>query len=125
MKKTLAILLAVLMIMSTVSFAAPSMAGTVSTSSEVAETVEVVEEAAESASVLAEDEWKHDIYGDLLYVIDFETGHNFLNGAKVSFYGKVNPNYPGSENWTQAIASADTTAANMQIVTENGNRYLA
>ena len=52
----------------------------------------------------------------------FETGHNYLKGAAISYYGRVNPNYPGSDTWTTTVDSYDGKTP--VIVTEGNNHYL-
>lgn len=122
MKKTLAIILSVMMILSTVSFAAPVMTGTVANAGEVAENVAMETENDDVAELTLADEWTHETYGDLLYEMTFETGHNFLKGAAISYYGRVNPNYPGSDKWTTTVASDDDK--NPVIAAEGNNHFL-
>ena len=122
MKRTLAIILSVMMIMSTVSFAAPVMTGTVANAGETVADDVAETENNDAAELTAASEWTHETYGDLLYEMNFETGHNYLRGAAISYYGRVNPNYPGSDTWTTTVDSYDGKTP--VIVTEGNNHYL-
>ncbi len=69
MKKLLSVVLAMLMVMSTVSFAAPSMADTFGATEEVvSENVPAVEADVQDEAALAEESE----YGTLVYTLDFE-----------------------------------------------------
>ena len=122
MKRTLAIILSVMMILSTVSFAAPVMTGTVANAGETVADDVAETENNDAAELTAAGEWTHETYGDLLYEMTFETGHNYLKGAAISYYGRVNPNYPGSDTWTTTVDSYDGKTP--VIVTEGNNHYL-
>ena len=71
MKKFLSILLAVMMVLSTVSFAAPSLAGTYDAAVEmpVVEEVPAVEETADLAADLSDDV---NTYGELIFELNFD-----------------------------------------------------
>ncbi len=120
MKKTISLVLALLMVLSTVSFAAPAMVSTVETVAEV--TQETVPE--EEAVLESESTWSHEVYGDLLYDIDFESGADYVRGSKITSQGRVNPNYDGSDNWTTSVESYDNGACTIVADTTSGNRYL-
>ena len=70
MKKFLSILLAVMMILSTVSFAAPSLAGSadVAVEAPIAEAPVMEEPVAELAAVAGDES----TYGKLIFKVDFE-----------------------------------------------------
>jgi len=123
MKKYLAMLLAVMMVMSTVSFAAPSMVVTVDDASEAAVVEETAQTDEDKASLEADSQWTHEIYGDLLYDMNFESGADYVRGSKISSYGKVNPNYDGSADWTTSIESYDNKGGTI-VTAADGNHYL-
>ena len=113
MKKTLAIILSVMMILSTVSFAAPVMTGTVANAGEVAENVAMETENDDAAELTSADEWTHETYGTLLYEMTFETGEgaNLNGGAEqlISEFGRVNPAYPkANAEWKTKVTSSGT-----------------
>ncbi len=124
MKKFLAILLAVMMLLSTVSFAAPTMAPTVESTEEATTQEPVSDETAEDASLASDSEWTHEVYGDLLYEVNFETGVDYALSSKISNYGKVNPNYAGSDTWTQSIGSYDDKGGTIVTAADGKNHYL-
>lgn len=80
MKKFLSILLAVMMVLSTVSFAAPSLAGSADTAVEVPAVEVPAEEPAAELAAVAGDE---STYGKLIINVDFE---NFEVGSTMTDY---------------------------------------
>ena len=94
MKKLLSIVLAVLMLFSTVSYAAPSMADVVATVEETVDTDVVTAEAEvkDEAALAAESD-----YGTLVYDVDFDNPTETViykdgnsNMKTIDKYGKVN-----------------------------------
>ena len=96
MKKLLSLVLAMLMILSTVSFAAPAMVGSVAdvteNVAEVAETVADVTVQEDVANLAAESD-----YGTLVYDVDFDNPTETViykdgnsNVKTIDKYGKVN-----------------------------------
>ena len=87
MKKLLSVLLAVMMVLSTVSFAAPSAMGTfVTVEQEIPAAVETPEAEAELAAGIT-DNTPH---GELIYELDFDdlaNGTAIANGTKLSELG--------------------------------------
>ena len=108
MKRTLATVLALLMILSTASFAAPTLTGTVTTASEAAP--EKVQADIPEASLSAEKETYNDTYGTLVYEIDFETDTDFptTNNAahKLTQQGFANPIFEGYADWQVMVGGA-------------------
>ena len=94
MKKFLSVLLAVMMVLSTVSFAAPSVAGTYETAVEVP----AVEETAVEEATLAAMSTDVATYGQLLWFIDFEDStYPAVQNGEISECGPIN-NYISAEN---------------------------
>ena len=100
MKRTLAILLALVMVLSTVSFAAPTMISSVTTAQETqAQENNVPEDSAELNADTVD--WIDDKYGNLVYKLDFETSNKFVMGktnAQMYKHGVVNPKYEANSN---------------------------
>ena len=98
MKKFLSVLLAVMMVLSTVSFAAPASVGTYDMGVEAP--VEFVPEAAPEAE-LAED--YSGAYGELVFKVDFEKAEvgeiDLSAGVNITDLGAtINPAYPEAAN---------------------------
>ena len=90
MKKYLSLLLAIMMVLSTVSFAAPAMTGVVNSASEETETVP---EAIETEAELSAQE----NLGQLIAKVDFENldaGKVIGNGTMIKHIGYVAENRP-------------------------------
>lgn len=123
MKRTLATVLALLMILSTASFAAPTLTGTVTTASEAAP--EKVQADIPEASLSAEKETYNDTYGTLVYEIDFETDTDFptTNNAahKLTQQGFANPIFEGYADWQVMVGGASKISKETDA---NGNRYV-
>ncbi|MBE6680989.1 MAG: hypothetical protein E7600_01715 [Ruminococcaceae bacterium] len=122
MKKFLSILLAVMMILSTVSFAAPSLAGSADTAVEapVAEAPVVDEEVAELAAVAGDES----TYGKLIFKVDFENfevgevllDHQYLE--QILDADDYDPAF-GNENYYMNWEVGANT-----IVEANGNKFI-
>jgi len=112
MKKLLSIVLAVLMLFSTVSYAAPSMAGTVSTASEETAKAPVVEsEDVPEAATLAEESE----YGTLVYDVDFDSASVTTMGQTMDKYSSVTTlpeGFPALTNTKFNTAFTEATIAN-------------
>lgn len=86
MKKLLSVVLAMLMVMSTVSFAAPSMADTFGATEEVvSENVPAVEADIQDEAALAEESE----YGTLIYDVDFDSASVTTMGQTMDKYSSV------------------------------------
>lgn len=131
MKKFLSILLAVMMVLSTVSFAAPSLAGSVDTAAEVPAVDYVPEEVYEETAELAATAGDKSSYGTLVYSIDFErddfdvsafsTAYAKLEGNATAAY--LNPDFAFGN--VTAFSSDDTSGfSNASLVTEGDNTYI-
>ena len=83
MKKFLSILLAVMMILSTVSFAAPSLAGSADVAVEETPVVEVP--AAEADEAVLAAEVNKASYGTLIYKVDFENDNFDVDGFSTAY----------------------------------------
>ena len=134
MKKFLSILLAVMMVLSTVSFAAPSAVGTMDTTEvPVVEVPEVVEETAEldENAELAGYGWDKSGYGKLVYKVDFENDNFDVAGFTTAYYqikngttaSYVNPAFDCGNLTTYTNAAGDGFK-NAELVTEGGNTYI-
>ena len=92
MKRTLAILLALMMLFSSASFAAPTMVSSVTTAQENSiKESSVPEEEAELTS--DEVDFVDEKYGNLVFNLDFETDTEFASGktnAQMYKHGIVN-----------------------------------
>ncbi len=112
MKKFLSILLAVMMVLSTVSFAAPSLAGTADTAVEVP----VVEVPADDAAELAADSIV-DEFGTLLAEINFNSAElgaiDFGSGLLASALG------------ANITADCDATASTLKVTNGSGANFPA
>ena len=128
MKETLSIILALVMLLSTLSYAAPTMVGTVETTQEVAvDAAEVFKaEAAEETTPVEEaaDLQADSEYGRLIYNLDLEETNNkngvFYNGGEVS---------TGWKTWQQVpknSSSCDFSGfdGQMYFLNYNGNDKL-
>ncbi len=131
MKKFLSILLAVMMVLSTVSFAAPSLAGTADTAVEAPEVVAPAVDEAEDVAELAATAGDKSSYGTLVYSVDFERS-DFDVSAFSTAYAQVddnpitaylNPDFDTS-NLTVYTNAAGDGFKNAQLVTEGGNTYI-
>ena len=130
MKKFLIVLLAVMMVLSTVSFAAPSAVGTMETANEtVADFVDLAVE--EDAAELAATAGDKSSYGTLVYKIDFDNADfdltafttayaNVVNNKLASY---VNPDFD-CNNLTTYTNPAGDGFKNVELVTEGGNTYV-
>lgn len=140
MKKFLSLLLAVMMILSTVSFAAPTAVVTPDSASEavvpVAEESVVTEETAELA---ADDTWYDIEKGTLLFNMDFDSDNSgnavastAYDGVSLSSYsagagelvsglGRLNPDVAGNYD----VGFRYTTSGSAAIGDESGNKYLS
>ncbi len=92
MRKFLSVLLAVMMVLSTVSFAAPSIAGSTETAVETPVVEVPVEEEAELAAVSSDVS----TYGTLIFNLDFEDS-TYPSGGSISNCGPVN-SYISADN---------------------------
>ena len=127
MKKFLSILLAVMMVLSTVSFAAPSLAGSADTAVEVP-AVEVP--AEEPAAELAAEVNKAS-YGTLIYKVDFENDNFDVDGFSTAYKqlkdgttaSYINPAFDTSNVTTYTNAAGDGFK-NAALVTEDGNTFI-
>jgi len=112
MKKFLSILLAVMMVLSTVSFAAPSLAGTADTAVEVP----VVEVPADDAAELAADSTV-DEFGTLLAEVNFNSAElgtiDFGSGLLASALG------------AKVTADCNATASTLKVTNGSGANYPA
>ncbi|MBO4950326.1 MAG: hypothetical protein J6E38_04835 [Clostridia bacterium] len=128
MRKFLSVLLALMMVVSTVSFAAPAVvtvADSATDANVVYETTEVTTEN-ETAELSAESD-----YGTLVYSVDFERSD--FNVAKFSeayamlasnpIAAYLNPDFNFSNVTTYTNAAGDGFS-NAALVTENGNTYI-
>ena len=124
MKRTLALLLALVMVLSTVSFAAPTMISSVTTAQETqAQENNVPEDSAELNADTVD--WIDDKYGNLVYKLDFETSNKFVMGktnAQMYKHGVVNPKYEANSNTEWWINP--TGFGTIEKVTENDNTFL-
>ena len=122
MKRTLALLLALVMVLSTVSFAAPTMISSVTTAQETQAQENNIPE--DSAELNADNvDWIDEKYGHLVYKLDFETSNDFVMGktnAQMYKHGVVNPKYELNEKWWINPTGFGT----IEKVTENGNTFL-
>lgn len=126
MKKFLSVLLALMMVVSTVSFAAPSVVNvTESATDAVAENATDVT-TDEMAELAAESD-----YGTLVYSVDFERSdfnvakfseaYAFLTLNPIAAYLNPDFNYSNVTTYTNAAGDGFSNAA---LVTENGNTYI-
>ena len=126
MKKFLSILLAVMMVLSTVSFAAPSAFVAMDT----ANAAPVVEVPAEEAE-LAGTNWDKSGYGKLVYKVDFEQddfdvdafGTAYAQVSSHSIASYINPAFDCG-NLTTYTNTAGDGFKNLELVTEGGNTYI-
>ncbi len=120
MKRTLAILLALMMVLSAVSFAAPVAVSTVTSVQEPEEQDYTVPE--EKAEVTDENvDWVDDTYGHLVFSLDFESSDSFTAKDKMSKHGTVNTKYSSYADWWINQSNAGT----IKIATDSdGNSYL-
>ena len=129
MKKFLSIMLAVMMVLSTVSFAAPSAVGTMDAATE-APVVVVPEVPAEETADLAAEVNKAS-YGTLIYKVDFEndnfdvagfsTAYKQLKDGTTASY--INSAFDTS-NVTCYTNAAGDGFSDAQLVTEGENTYI-
>ena len=123
MKKTMALMLALMMILTSVSFAAPSMVSTVTTSQEIQAKEQKL---PEEQLLLNEDAVNHidETYGTLLYDIDFETEDAFVTEQHPSKQGYVNPDF-SADTWKILTSgmSTDTNYAPVKVI-EGENTFL-
>lgn len=139
MKKFLSVLLAVMMVLSTVSFAIPSAVGTfdAAVESEAAEMPVAVPE--ETATLAADDTWYDLEKGTLLFNMDFDSDNNgnavaataydgvslgsYSAGAGelVSGLGRLNPDVAGNYD----VGFRYTNASATTLGEEGGNKYLS
>lgn len=122
MKRTLAILLALMMVLSTISFAAPVAVSTVTTAEETAEQdYSVQEETAEVTGETDTVDWVDDTYGNLVFSLDFEKSDSFTENDKMSKHGAVNTKYSSYADWWIKQSSCGT----IKIAADSdGNSYL-
>ena len=126
MKKFLSIMLAVMMVLSTVSFAAPSAFVAMDTAN-AAPVVEVPAEEAELAALVTDKS----AYGTLIYKVDFEQDDFAIDGFQQA-YAQLKSNNIASyknpafdlSNVTTYTNAAGDGFSNAQLVTENGNTYV-
>ena len=123
MKKFLSILLAVMMVLSTVSFAAPSLAGTADTAAEVPVAEVPAEESADLAAEVTDE------FGTLIAEINFNetTLGNFDAGKGVKFTALGAKIYNTDlANARFELGSGDKYIAQTAVVKEraNGDNYL-
>ncbi len=139
MKKLLSIVLAVLMLFSTVSYAAPVMVDTAVTAEEVvAQETTVAEETVLEAET--EKIWKDEEKGVLLYHIDFDNltasalktdknGDSYISSGKDTTFdalGVTNPSFVGKNDWVISSTGAAGGAVSgvVYLATESdGNVY--
>jgi len=138
MKKFLSILLAVMMVLSTVSFAAPSLAGSSETAVETP-VVEYVPEAVEDVAVLAAELGDRSAYGKTVFLIDFEkeglVGWDGRHGLDMTSnpgagenVARIASEYDSSISedinfrWSSLIHEA--SPCNDRVVSDGGNSYL-
>lgn len=142
MKKFLSLLLAVMMVLSTVSFALPSVVG-VADSVYEPEVVDTYVAAPEETAVLSADTWYDLEKGTLLYNMDFETdnsgntvtsdsiakvtradgGFYADQAAPASDLGKLNPDVAVSTAYT--IGFRYVSNSNKSLAAEGDNHYLS
>ena len=125
MRKFLSVLLAVMMVVSTVSFAAPS-AVTVADSATNAVVENTTDVTTDAAELTAESD-----YGTLVYSVDFErddfdvaaftTAYAQVKSSKTTAY--QNPDF-GFGNMTCYTNAAGDGFSNAQLVTEGENTYI-
>ena len=138
MKRFLSILLAVMMVLSTVSFAIPT-AVTIADGAPITMPVEEVIVPEEVAELSADDTWYDIEKGTLLFNMDFETdnsgnavaasaydaislgSYSAGAGELVSGLGRLNPDVAGNYDMGFRYTSAGTAA----VVTEGGNSYFS
>lgn len=123
MKKITAFALALLMVLSTASYAAPAMAGTVTSTSE--EEVQTPAETCEkTAQTQNETDWIDEQYGHLLYSLDFETKTAYKKNQHPSTQGVANPDF-SADTWKILTSgmSTDTNYAPVKV-TEGENTFL-
>ena len=122
MKRIISTLLALIMILSTASFAAPVMTGTVNSASE---TTDIKTDSEIPKTVLsAERKTYHETYGTLVYDIDFETDAEYKYNTyhKISAHGFVNPEFAGFGNFDfTSGAGVDSSEKHKE---SNGNTVL-
>ena len=127
MRKFLSVLLAVMMVVSTVSFALPSAVTTAdSATNAVAENATDMTTKEETAELSAESD-----YGTLVYSVDFERSdfnvakfseaYAFLASNPIAAYLNPDFNYSNVTTYTNAAGDGFSNAA---LVTENGNTYI-
>ena len=126
MKKTMALMLALMMILTSVSFAAPSMVSTVTTSQEIQAKEQKL---PEEQLLLNEDAVNHidETYGILVFNVDFDTTDDFATLQKLTKQGYANSEFDGYENWYLnvggQVTAVDVTAPK-KVVESNGNKFL-
>ena len=120
MKRTLAILLALMMVLSTLSFAAPVAVSTVTTAEE---TLIQQELTTENVAELEDEtvDWIDEKYGHLVFNLDFEKSDTFTKNDKMSKHGAVNTKYSSYADWWINHVNCGT----IEIATDSdGNSYL-
>ena len=98
MRKFLSVLLALMMIVSTVSFAASSVV-TTSDSATDAPVVMTEQETTDSVAELAADEWEHMEYGNKLFVIDLDGDTKYQSAELSKFSGSIDGNNDSNVNY--------------------------
>ena len=140
MRKFLSVLLAVMMVVSTVSFALPSAVTTAdSATNAVAENATEMTTEIQEANLFADDTWYDKTKGTLLFNMDFDednsgnavaaSAYDGLSlgsysagaGELVSGLGRLNPDVTGNYD----MGFRYTTGGSAAIGDENGNKYLS
>lgn len=140
MKKFLSVLLAVMMVLSTVSFAIPTAVGTADVAAEVPASEAFVPDD-ESAFLAADETWYDTTKGTLLFNMDFDTDndgnavastaydglslgtYSAGSGELVSGLGRLNPDVTDHSSYD--IGFRYTTSGSAALVEEDGNKYLS
>jgi hypothetical protein len=124
MKKFLSILLAVMMVLSTVSFAAPSLAGNADTAVEVSvDDLYAPEEDATLAAELSEDS---STYGEMIFELNFNNLTS-LDSQKINLKDAawINPEFDYTYSYLTDKATVSYSAWPTYSIKENaGNKYL-
>ena len=124
MKKFLSILLAVMMVLSTVSFAAPSLAGSADSAVEV--TVDELYAPEEEATLAADLSEDSSTYGEMIFELNFNNLTS-LDSQKINLKdaGWINPEFDYTYSYLTEKATVSFSAWPTYSIKENaGNKYL-
>ncbi|MBO4950325.1 MAG: hypothetical protein J6E38_04830 [Clostridia bacterium] len=139
MRKFLSVLLALMMVVSTVSFAAPAVVTVADSATDANVAYEATETTTEVLELFADDTWYDKTKGTLLFNMDFDEdnsgnavaasaydgislgSYSAGAGELVSELGRLNPDVAGNYD----VGFRYTTSGSAAIGDDNGNKYLS